>query len=141
MIDRLLKTLGAVLSRLLKGRRRANSMPREPWPPPLKFDGAAADQLSAVVSAYRERTNLTDAEVEWGVRMSRAYADVPPITTAKQYRDYQRRAAGMLRAAFGPGAHTPDAFNAFIRTADGAAAAAMMTRVSEWEKRNAGPQI
>jgi hypothetical protein len=108
---------------------------------PLQFDAAAADQLAALVQAWRGHLNLDDADIEWGLRVCRAYADLPPITTGKQCRAYRRRVADGLAAAFGRNrsGYTPDAFKVLLRTADGVLLLATMTRIDEWDKqRGAG---
>jgi hypothetical protein len=98
-----------------------------------EFDPAIADRLSQFIGARRDRLNLSDADVEWGVRMIWTLGHVAAVTSAEQHDAYARQRDEILAKAGAPMAR--DAFAAFVRTPEGALATALSSRMEIW-KRN-----
>ena len=113
--------------------------PHDRYPPALKFDAAAVDQLAALMEAWRDHPVLAGADhaaAGWVLGILRTYAELPPIASAAQCRAYRRRLAKIQAAKLGR--HAPKrAFDAFVRTPDGARWLALNARIKKWDEQRA----
>jgi hypothetical protein len=97
-----------------------------------EFGPTLADRFSQFIGAHCDRLNLSDADVEWGQRMMWTFGQVAVVTSAEQHDAYARQLADILATAGAPMAS--DAFAAFVRTPEGALAAALVTRIEAWKR-------
>ena len=94
-------------------------------------DATAAKFFTETLPAIREQADLSAEDASFVALLSWTLAQTPPIATAAECDAYVKRVADILGPIGWPNI-SAEAWEAFIRTREGAIACALGRRIQDW---------